>query len=134
MATHLTLTATEGNLKGETFEFDGAAVFVVGRSRDCTVKVPEKELTVSRHHCLFTIEGDDVVVYDLGSQNGTFVNGEEILGRRGGARPRPIDAVRHLLHDGDEVQVGTTSFRVGIDVGANDTVHLGKTRLPALCV
>jgi pSer/pThr/pTyr-binding forkhead associated (FHA) protein len=34
------------------------------------------DVTVSRHHAEFTVEGDALVVRDLGSTNGTYVNGE----------------------------------------------------------
>jgi pSer/pThr/pTyr-binding forkhead associated (FHA) protein len=69
---------------------------------------------VSRLHARFTDENGAVVLEDLGSSNGTFVNGEQISG--------PVE-----LAAGDEVQVGGTVLEVqGIDaatalIGADAT-------------
>jgi FHA domain len=58
---------------------------------------------VSRLHARFTDENGAIVLEDLGSSNGTFVNGEQISG--------PVE-----LAAGDEVQVGGTVLEVqGID-------------------
>ena len=54
--------------------------------------------TVSRRHARIRISGTEAVVEDLGSKNGTFVNGEEVS-----------TVVR--LKDGDEVQVGSVVSR-----------------------
>jgi hypothetical protein len=51
----------------------------------------------SRQHAEITRQGDQVIVRDLGSTNGTFVNGERITGPR-------------LLQPGDQVRIGETSF------------------------
>lgn len=51
---------------------------VIGRGGDASVKLPAS--TVSRHHCeLYEYEGQ-IVVRDLGSSNGTIVNGHKIKG------------------------------------------------------
>jgi pSer/pThr/pTyr-binding forkhead associated (FHA) protein len=117
----LKLIAIDGDLKGATFEFRGTGEVVVGRSRDCTVKLPESDLAVSRHHCMFTIDDRGVAVYDLGSRNGTFVNGTEVPGRRG-AGPAPVEGWR--LRDGDEICLGTTTLRAHVDPAQDDTVEL----------
>ena len=52
---------------------------------------------VSREHCRFTLEGDKARVEDLGSHNGTYVNGEKIEGPR-------------ALGPGDEVAIGDSLF------------------------
>lgn len=46
---------------------------VIGRGADCNLRIASKE--VSRRHCLITVGDDNVQVQDLGSANGTFVNG-----------------------------------------------------------
>ncbi len=56
------------------------------------------ESTVSRRHAQLTRSGSTVVVKDLGSTNGTFVNGVQILGER-------------QLQMGDNVQFGSVRFR-----------------------
>jgi ABC-type multidrug transport system ATPase subunit/pSer/pThr/pTyr-binding forkhead associated (FHA) protein/ABC-type multidrug transport system permease subunit len=49
---------------------------MIGRAEDCDLIVQEP--TVGSHHCRLTYRGDDFVVEDLGSRNGTFVNGVKI--------------------------------------------------------
>jgi uncharacterized RDD family membrane protein YckC len=50
--------------------------FVIGRERDCDL--PLGDGTVSRHHAAVGVEGGRVTVRDLGSSNGTFVNGRRL--------------------------------------------------------
>lgn len=82
---------------------DGSAVLpisynrtLLGRDLDCDVRVANQE--VSRHHALVYREEDRVFVQDLGSSNGTFVNGA-----RTSARPLAVIA-------GDNVLLGDLSF------------------------
>ena len=70
---------------------------VVGRSPSSDITIAEP--FVSSTHARFTIQGPALVVEDLGSTNGTFVNGHGIG-----------QAV--TLRDGDEVQIGDTIMRV----------------------
>jgi len=74
--------------------------FLIGREQDCHLR-PNSDL-ISRHHCAFTVDEYAVQVRDLGSTNGTIVNGERIRG-----------AV--LLNPGDRVTVGKLDFEVVID-------------------
>ena len=64
---------------------------VIGRSRACIVQIAET--TVSRQHAIFVVEPGKVRLRDLGSSNGTFVNGERVDGEI-------------PLTDGDRVVVG----------------------------
>lgn len=48
----------------------------VGRVEDNTFQIAES--SVSSHHCEILLKGNDVVVKDLNSTNGTFINGERI--------------------------------------------------------
>ena len=50
--------------------------FLIGRESDCHLR-PNSEL-VSRHHCVFSVDEYSVRLKDLGSTNGTTVNGERI--------------------------------------------------------
>jgi hypothetical protein len=60
---------------------------------------------VSRRHAEIQISNGDIVINDLGSTNGTFVNGERI------DQPRP-------LRDGDEVRIGAVVWRLRAPAGA----------------
>ena len=70
---------------------------VVGRSPSSDIVIDEPY--VSATHARFTIQGPALVLEDLGSTNGTMVNGHAI--------DQPV-----TLRDGDEVQVGNTVMRV----------------------
>jgi len=50
--------------------------YLVGRDENATLRIPMK--SVSRSHCELTVEDDRVSVKDLGSTNGTVVNGQRI--------------------------------------------------------
>jgi hypothetical protein len=68
----------------------------IGRLPECSIVV--EDANVSRRHAELRRDGDDVVVSDLGSTNGTRVNGAQVRGAR-------------RLNDGDEITVGRTSLR-----------------------
>lgn len=68
---------------------------VVGRGEGVGVRIHDDEM--SRKHCRLVSEGAAIVIEDLGSRNGTLVNGEPVAGRR-------------VLADGDKIQVGTTTI------------------------
>jgi pSer/pThr/pTyr-binding forkhead associated (FHA) protein len=71
--------------------------FIIGRRRDCQGCLPYA--FISRHHCQFWEENGQILVKDLESYNGTYVNGNPAL--------TPLAIV-----DGDEVTLGPISFVV----------------------
>jgi pSer/pThr/pTyr-binding forkhead associated (FHA) protein len=73
---------------------------LIGRADDANLR-PRSDV-VSRRHCEIAINGDIVTACDLGSRNGTFVNGEELDGPR-------------KLAPGDHLKVGKLEFEVLID-------------------
>jgi len=52
------------------------ARLVIGRKKECDIRIPAS--SVSREHCEVRIEGGKVLVKDLGSSNGTYVNRERV--------------------------------------------------------
>lgn len=50
----------------------------IGRTEPAEIVIPDTE--ISRSHCMVVLKGDEVFVTDLGSTNGTFVDGEKISG------------------------------------------------------
>lgn len=61
--------------KGRTYEL-ATVLTTVGRLEDNSFQIPEQ--SVSSHHCEFMLRGNDIVLKDLNSTNGTFINGEQI--------------------------------------------------------
>ena len=70
-------------------------VTVVGRSRSCDVYVPDRR--TSRRHAEVRWEGECSTLKDLGSTNGTFLNGQRIVGPE-------------MVRDGDEIGIGSAVF------------------------
>jgi len=70
---------------------------VIGRSSDCDYIIDHPQ--VSRHHARITLQLDGILVEDLGSKNGTFVNGRRIN--------------RDLMDEGDILGIGPVTFSIG---------------------
>jgi FHA domain-containing protein len=69
------LVAQSPEFAGQTFELKGAEV-TVGRLPDNGIQL--EHASVSGHHGVFRLDGQDYVVRDNGSTNGSRVNGEKI--------------------------------------------------------
>ena len=113
---------TAGPLAGTEVTHTGTAVLLFGRADGCDPKVPEDAThrPISRRHCFVEVNPPDVRVRDLGSRNGTFVNGRLIGRRPEGADPDPrYESPEHDLTDGAEVRLsdgGPVAFTVGVYV------------------
>jgi pSer/pThr/pTyr-binding forkhead associated (FHA) protein len=122
MSMQLILTAKEGGMAGREFRFSGPTQCLVGRSHACTLRLGN-DYTVSRTHCLLDLGPNGATVCDLGSMNGTFVNGEKLgavcrANNTAGAT-EVVPAPRRLA-DGDELRVGFTAFRIGVVAVENE--------------
>jgi len=105
------LVVQEGQLAGKRWTLNRSE-FVVGRGEDCEVVLPDRQ--VSRRHFRIVRDDDGYSVEDLGSKNGTYVNGAAVRG-----------SVQ--LQDGDEIQVAL-SVRL-LFVGAEATLPLTQEML-----
>ncbi len=85
------LFVIRGNDQGVRFELDETPVRI-GRDASSAVQLHDTE--VSRQHAEIRRHDDAFTIADLGSSNGTFVNGRRVE--------------RHALQSGDQVQVGST--------------------------
>lgn len=82
-----------GRQVGQMFKIDGETV--IGRSTDAAIQITDDG--ISRQHLRITEdEQGRVVLTDLGSRNGTSVNGERVSTR--------------MLEDGDKIQIGSTTI------------------------
>ena len=71
------LRADSGVFRGRSFPVDGR--MSVGRSPGNTVVFPQDVTKISRQHCEFTVSSGRLFVRDLGSTNGTLINGSRRL-------------------------------------------------------
>ena len=113
MPNKLVLRALTGDLRGQEFAVTGDAHWILGRSRSCSLRLTG-DATVSRQHCLIEMDKRGVWVQDLGSLNGTLVNGAKVSGAN--ARPDNdstyLQPARQVLNDGDELRVCNNVFAV----------------------
>lgn len=79
--------------------------FIIGRSQKCHLCAGSS--AISRQHCAITRQDNRVTVKDMGSRNGTLVNGNKIDGET-------------ELTSGDEITVGPLKFLVTISPGINN--------------
>jgi pSer/pThr/pTyr-binding forkhead associated (FHA) protein len=116
MAAHrVILTVTGGDHYGKEFILPALKSCIVGRGPDCAVRLAGgvEDSLVSRHHCQLNLEGPQVRVRDLGSRNGTYVNGWLVKAPQADQAPESVPD-EHQLNDGDELRVGPIPLRVTI--------------------
>lgn len=94
---YMRLEVLQGAYLGHGLEFTLSRELVVGRDPDCGI--PFGDGSVSHRHCRIFLAHDVVYLEDLGSQNGTFVNGSRL-------------EMARALRSGDEIRVGDAAFRL----------------------
>lgn len=72
-----TLLCTEGELAGKTFSMTEKGL-TIGRDNECDIRLNSE--VISRRHSWIGPKGGDITVRDMGSTNGTFVNGKKVEG------------------------------------------------------
>jgi len=114
----LHLRVVQGKPAGKTLVF-GPGDYILGRGDECHVRFNSE--WVSRQHCLLRVRDAAAVLRDLGSRNGTLINGR-------------LCQAEQTLADGDLVQVGPVTFLVVLEPGAraegsepNLTLHPDST-------
>jgi pSer/pThr/pTyr-binding forkhead associated (FHA) protein len=90
---------TKGRSRGHTIQLNLEKT-VIGRHRDCNLRIPSDD--VSRRHCVLTFEDGCLYVEDLGSTNGTLVNGDRITTKK-------------LVNPGDVLDIGPASFQANYE-------------------
>lgn len=97
----ITLAVTEGPHAGQEFCFEGHDTFIVGRSKRSHFRLPYRDKYFSRVHFMVELNPPYCRLIDMGSLNGTYVNGQKV---------KITD-----LRDGDEIRAGKTVLRVAIE-------------------
>ena len=103
-----TLTVRQGPDAGESFTIDAPSI-TIGRHGQCDFQV--NDTWVSRQHARITWGGAGYLLEDLGTVNGTYVNGDRISGPR-------------ALRSGDILRLGTQvelGFQAGAPAGLQGT-------------
>jgi FHA domain len=109
------LQVVSGSCSGERIRLDFHH-FVVGAERDCNLR-PLSPL-LSRHHCVFKKDEYSLRVRDLGSTDGTFVNGRRIFSEA-------------ILKPGDQVRIADVTFHVFLP-RAPEIVQLKPDSMPSI--
>jgi Nif-specific regulatory protein len=117
------LVAIEGPLTGHTFSLSDGD-WTIGRGVRNNLELPDK--AVSREHCVLKRSGESVLVVDLNSHNGTYVNGEKIGQRQ--------------LQPNDRLQAGKSVFLFSAGDGGFDgssetslhTIQIDSTEILAI--
>lgn len=109
----VTLNVVAGPQTGRTFSFEQHDTFMIGRSEDSQFCLPHDKY-FSRHHCLIEIAPPQAFLRDLGSTNGTFVNGLRVEST-------------YLKH-GDRIQGGETVLEVAVN--ADQAATTGPRSFP----
>ena len=106
MAQQPVLYVREGELAGQSLNID-TDDYMIGRGSTCNLTLPERQ--VSRYHAQILHQDGGYILKDLGSRNGTHLNGEQVDGTAS-------------LHDGDEIQI---AFAVKmVFIGTDATIPL----------
>ena len=113
MSDEVIFRAIDGALKNEEFVFEENGLCLIGRSGDCALQIPkEKDMRISRRHCLLIINPPKIRIRDLGSRNGTFVNGEQISAGTLSDVPEQMTPQDVILNHNDKVSIGETKFEI----------------------
>ncbi len=99
-----------GKYQGGEFPLTSGRVVVIGRSSDLDMVLVED--MVSRKHACITMQADGIWIEDLGSTNGTFVNGEKVK--------------RASLKEGDRVLIGTSILKLAASDGLGDSTDVNR--------
>ena len=111
----ITLDVVDGPERGRTFSFSAADAFLIGRSPRAHLRLdPVADPYISRTHCLLEMRPPRCLLTDLGSTNGTKVNGERVKSAE--------------LVNGDLIRVGHTALR--LVVSGDDAAAVGAAADP----
>lgn len=110
----LELVVTAGDAAGKKLEIESELVIGRGEGTDLTLDDPE----VSRRHAAIRPLGPGAEIEDLGSTNGTFVNGRRL------DDPASIGP-------GDEIRIGQTTLSIETDVRSAETMTEGSQPAPS---
>lgn len=98
------LRIVHGRPEGKRLEL-AEGEHIVGHGPECHIQ--PKSAWVSRQHCLIRVRGEEVAIQDLGSSNGTLINGRRI-------------ELEQPLHNGDRLEIGPLVFELEMEEPQQD--------------
>lgn len=104
LSMHALLVMFKGDGTRRDFPIQPDRKYIIGRNESSDLRIPLSEVSRSHAAVYFDEEEDELVVEDLGSSNGTYVNNEQIESKT------KVD-----LCPGDVIVVGQVPFQVVID-------------------
>src|SRR4051794_40451790 len=113
----LTVVHLDGSKTGQTETFTQTMIAVGRDPQNLLVFDPHKDTDVSARHAQFLVQGTALLIQDLNSRNGTFVNGQKVAGP-----PVP-------LADGSVVQFGDKGPKVQVSFRTVPTGPGKKTQM-----
>lgn len=78
--------------------------YLIGRGQSCQMRL--KSESISRKHCILVVRKGKVLVQDLNSRNGTFINGNRVASDKAS-----------ILNNGDQLTVGKMAFEILVEYG-----------------
>ncbi|NMB58570.1 MAG: FHA domain-containing protein [Chloroflexi bacterium] len=115
MGSKVTIDVSNTQGRKRIFSYEDHDTFMVGRMNDCHLCI-EDDTYLSRHHFIMEVNPPHARLQDLGSLNGTYVNGKKVGGRD--VTETPEEALSRYkfpwvdLKDGDVISTGDTTFRM----------------------
>ena len=119
---HYRLVERQGPTPGQVFELTKDEIAI---GRDITNDIVINEAEVSRKHARLTLEGDRYKIEDLDSTNGTYINGQRLIGPH-------VLAVGEAIMFGDNVGMIFDGEPAKPDASAEESIDLGKTPVAAI--
>jgi len=112
------LLVVQGRPHGQSLYFPSGE-FVIGRGTECHIR--PNSSWVSRQHCLLRVTEASVYLRDLGSRNGTLINGARVMGER------------KLAH-GDRLQLGPLVLQLCLEESSVDFQMPSQLETGAHCL
>jgi len=113
MLKKLILEVTEGSLKGERFIFEEEGAYIIGRSKHCALQISnDQDMRISRQHLLVILGSNVARIRDLGSKNGTILNGKLIPSGELTEAPEVEGVSDRVIVVGDTILLGDTTLQV----------------------
>jgi pSer/pThr/pTyr-binding forkhead associated (FHA) protein len=119
---HYRLVVRQGLTPGQVFELNKDEITI---GRDITNDFVVNDAEVSRRHAQLTLEGDRYKIEDLNSTNGTYIDGQRLIGPH-------LLAIGEIIMFGDNVGVVFDGEPAQPDLAVPAPIDLGMTPVSAI--